>query len=109
MHRIAAALTPEAHCVSQLAACVRGLKKRLGGEKSDALAAALEQDPPALAEVADALLVHYYDDMYVHQMKKKGGHDDIVETATGDALTNARLILKRAADFDWDDATPTGA
>ena len=58
--------------------------------------------------MADALLVHYYDDMYVHQMKKRGGHDDVVATSTGDALTNARLVLERAADFVWEDATPTG-
>lgn len=51
-----------------LANCVRGLRKRLGSEKTDSLVAALEKDPPALAEVANALLVHYYDGMYNHQV-----------------------------------------
>eukprot|EP00966_Prymnesium_polylepis_P062112 1441211-Prymnesium_polylepis.1 len=55
----------------ELAACVRGLRKRLGGQKSDALAAALEAEPPALAEVADALLEHYYDGMYNHQARRR--------------------------------------
>jgi len=91
----------------ELAACVRGLRKRLGGQKSDALAAALEAEPPALAEVADALLEHYYDGMYNHQMKEKGGHDTVVESDTGDALVNARLVLEAASAL-WEDATPTG-
>lgn len=99
-----------------LAACVRGLRKRLGGAKCDSLAAALEQQPPALAEVADALLVHYYDGMYDHQMKNRGGHDLVIEAESGDALTNAQLVLDAAASFEWvgenDEAgapSPTGA
>ncbi|KAL1522274.1 hypothetical protein AB1Y20_017268 [Prymnesium parvum] len=91
----------------QLAACVRGLRKRLGGETCERLAAALEADPPALAEVADALLVHYYDGMYNHQMKKRGGHDEVVAAETGDALTNARAVLQRASALSFGD-WPTG-
>eukprot|EP00966_Prymnesium_polylepis_P062113 1441211-Prymnesium_polylepis.2 len=41
------------------------------------------------------------------QMKEKGGHDTVVESDTGDALVNARLVLEAASAL-WEDATPTG-
>lgn len=51
----------------QLAACVRGLSKRLGDARTNELVAMLEAEPPSLAQVADTLLLHYYDGMYTHQ------------------------------------------
>lgn len=81
---------------AELAECVRGLSKRLGGARSDELVGWLEATPPKLADVADALLAHYYDAMYEHQMRKKGQPQQLVECDGGDALANARRVLAAA-------------
>jgi tRNA 2-selenouridine synthase len=85
-----------------IADCVRGLNKRLGNEKVAHLCALLEDvQPPALAEVAAALLTDYYDDMYAYQAKKRGEEmggklQERVECDGGDALANARRLLDRS-------------
>jgi len=81
---------------ADIAACVRGLYKRLGHDKVNELVAQLiERDPPELAQVADALLVHYYDSMYSYQAKnREGSEQHLVTCESGDALANADLLLQ---------------
>jgi len=90
----------------RLAACVEGLKKRLGGERVGELVEALERSPPALELVADQLLEHYYDGMYTHQAKSRGGHKTTVTCDSGDALMNAQLVLERSAELLGMPSTP---
>ncbi len=78
---------------AELIGCVESLRKRMGGKRADELVELLERTPPALAEVADALLVDYYDSMYEHQMRKRPGAPTIVTCDGGDALANAERIL----------------
>ena len=54
---------------------------------------------PALAEVADALLVEYYDSMYAYQRSKRPGQQHRVPCDSGDALENARRLLAALDDL----------
>ena len=83
-------------------------QKRLGAEKADALVALLEQQPPALAEVASALLTDYYDAMYEYQAGKRaadsgggGANEHHLKCETGAADAIAELVLSEAAAHAW--------
>ena len=77
---------------------------RMGGERVAELVAALERDPPELAFVADQLLEHYYDGMYNHQAKVRGGHTAVVDCNGGDAHENARTHGRIPVHSDTGDA-----
>jgi hypothetical protein len=47
-----------------------------------------------MTQVADALLVDYYDSMYAYQAKnREGSEQHLVVCESGDALSNARRLL----------------
>ena len=49
---------------------------------------------PVITQVADALLVDYYDSMYAYQAKtREGSEQHLVVCESGDALSNARRLL----------------
>ena len=77
----------------ELADCVRGLVKRLGHDHVNQLCEYLEETPPRLAEVAEYLLVNYYDDMYKFQATKRPFVGHTVPCDSGDALDNARRLV----------------
>ena len=86
-----------------LADCVRRLNKKLGNDRVAHLCRLLEEtQPPGLSQVADALLEHYYDDMYGYQAKKRleemgpAAALELVECGSGDALENAKALLARS-------------
>lgn len=88
------------HGPAALSACVTGLTKKLGGARVAELVGLLEQETEAgLAEVADALLVNYYDAMYEHQMKVREGTPTHIVCESGDATANARRVLDAAASL----------
>jgi len=91
----------------QLQACVRMVQKRLGEAKADELCALLDEEPPALARVAEALLVDYYDAMYDYQAGKRTAETDggarirHLRTGTGDADAIAQLVLQAAEEHGF--------
>jgi len=81
-----------------LSDCVRLVRKRLGEAKAEELLALLAQQPPALDQVASALLSDYYDTMYDYQASKRNAEMDgaphVLQCDTGDASVIARLVLE---------------
>ena len=73
---------------------VRGLSKRLGQKHADEMVDLLTEVPPRLSEVASRLLINYYDDMYNYQATKRPNFGHSVECDGGDALENAKRLLK---------------
>ena len=47
--------------------------------------------------VAELLLAHYYDAMYLHQAKKRPGHVRTFECDTSDAAAAAARVMSEAA------------
>lgn len=85
------------HGTPELAACVAAMSKRLGQARASHMLALLEQRPPALAEVADLLLTHYYDSMYEYQAGKRPGRVELLECDTADSLAAAQRVLEHVA------------
>ena len=87
------------HGVDRLGKAVSALAKRLGTERTEELLDHLAAEPPRLAEVADALLTHYYDALYDGKAAKRAEVSDVVRDLvcdTGDASAIAPLILDAA-------------
>lgn len=57
----------------------------------------LERTPPALEEVADQLLTHYYDEVYEFQSGHRPGLVTLLPCDTADPVTAARRILSHLA------------
>lgn len=82
-----------AHSTAELSRCVRALEKRLGSADADRLCSLLEADPPRLAEVADSLLLGYYDATYDRAASKRPGSVSVLAVDTSDALSAGECIL----------------
>jgi len=75
--------------------CVLKLERKLGsGRAASLVSLLLDRSPPALDEVADLLLTHYYDSMYEHQAKKRPGAVETLPCDTADADAAAAAILR---------------
>ncbi|EOD08129.1 hypothetical protein EMIHUDRAFT_217680 [Emiliania huxleyi CCMP1516] len=75
--------------------CVLKLERKLGsGRAASLVSLLLDRSPPALGEVADLLLTHYYDSMYEHQAKKRPGAVETLPCDTADADAAAAAILR---------------
>jgi len=88
------------HPPEMLADCVTRLKKRLGHEKTCKAVGLLEQEPPALDQVAEIMLEHYYDAMYLHQAEGRPGRVNLLECDTTDAEQAAVLALNYLDSLD---------
>mmetsp|Transcript_37082 Transcript_37082/g.116587 ORF Transcript_37082/g.116587 Transcript_37082/m.116587 type:complete len:433 (+) Transcript_37082:85-1383(+) len=83
------------HAPDELAECVLKLERKLGsGRAASLVSLLLDRSPPALDEVADLLLTHYYDSMYEHQAKKRPGAVETLPCDTADADAAAAAILR---------------
>jgi tRNA 2-selenouridine synthase len=89
------------HGTEPLSAAVRALAKKLGPERTDELLEHLSASPPRLAQVADALLTHYYDSLYDKKAAKRAETVNVhlVSCDQGDASHVAPLVLARAREL----------
>ena len=77
----------------------REARAAVAAERTEELLDHLAAEPPRLAEVADALLTHYYDALYDSKAAKRAEVSDVVRDLvcdTGDASAIAPLILDAA-------------